>query len=392
MAIANQRPALEGWETFQRVSLIVGIAGLTLCLVGAWFSRQQFFQSYLFAYVFWLGIALGCLGIVMLHNLSGGAWGAIIRRPLESAMKTLPLMALLYVPLLFGLHSLYEWARPEALAHDASLRHKAAYLNVPFFVTRAAFYFALWSGAAFFLARWSDRGDRSDDSRLIARQRMASAPGLLLYGFTVTCASIDWTMSLEPHWYSTIYGVHFFGGHVLAGFAFTILVTVVLARQAHVAAIVTPSHFRDLGNLLLAFVMLWAYFAYSQWIIIWSGNLPEEISWYLSRNRGGWQWIVIALVICHFILPFLLLLSRKVKRPVPALAGVAGAIVIMRMIDIFWYTAPAFHPGRLTIHWMDIAAPVGLGGIWLAAFTWYLRHGPLQPRQDSHAPEVMNHG
>ena len=392
MATANQSHTLEGWETFQRVSLIVGIAGLTLCLVGAWFSRQQFFQSYLFAYVFWLGIALGCLGIVMLHNLSGGAWGMIIRRPLESAMKTLPLMALLYVPLLFGLHGLYEWARPEALAHDALLRHKAAYLNVPFFVTRAALYFAIWAGASFFLARWSDEHDRSADSRLIARQRMASAPGLLLYGLTVTFASIDWTMSLEPHWYSTIYGVHFFGGHGLAGFAFTILVAVVLTRHAPVTAMVSPSHFRDLGNLLLAFVMLWAYFAYSQWIIIWSGNLPEEISWYLRRNRGGWQWIVIILVTFHFIVPFLLLLSRKVKRPAPALAAVAGALIIMRMIDIFWYTAPAFNPGRLTIHWMDIAAPVGLGGVWLAMFLRNLRQRPLWPLPGLNAREAIDHG
>jgi hypothetical protein len=390
MAIASH--SLDGWEGFQRGCLIVGAGALALCLLGGWFSRQQFFQSYLFAYIFWLGIALGCLAIVMLHNLSGGAWGVIIRRPLESGMKTLPLMALLYVPLLFGLSGLYQWARPEALAGDALLRHKAPYLNVPFFVARAALYFALWTGAAFFLSRWADENDRSADPRLILRQRLLSATGLLLYVVTVTFASIDWTMSLEPHWYSTIYGVHFFGGHGLAAFAFIILVTVILAQDARFAGIVQPAYFRDLGNLLLAFVMLWAYFAYSQWIIVWSGNMPEEISWYLHRNRGGWQWIIIALIVFHFILPFLLLLSRKVKRPAAALCAVAASIVVMRLVDIFWYTAPAFNPGHFTIHWMDIAAPIGLGGIWLAAFFWHLRSRPLLPLNDPSGGEVLDRG
>jgi hypothetical protein len=390
MAIAS--PSLEGWEGFQRGCLIVGIGALTLCLLGAWFSRQQFFQSYLFAYIFWLGIALGCLSIVMLHNLSGGAWGVIIRRPLESGMKTLPLMALLYIPLLFGLSGLYQWARPEALAGDALLRHKAPYLNVPFFVARAALYFALWTGAAFFLSRWGDDNDRSADPRLILRQRLLSATGLLLYVLTVTFASIDWTMSLEPQWYSTIYGMHFFGGHGLAAFAFIILVTVILAQDAPFAGFVQQAYFRDLGNLLLAFVMLWAYFAYSQWIIVWSGNLPEEISWYLRRNRGGWQWIITALVVFHFIVPFLLLLSRKVKRPAAALCAVAASIVVMRLVDIFWYTAPAFNPGHFTIHWMDIAAPIGLGGVWLAAFLRHLRSRPLLPLNDPTGGEVLDHG
>ena len=221
---------------------------------------------------------------------------------------------------------------------------------------------------------------------------MLSATGLLLYVLTVTFASIDWTMSLEPHWYSTIYGVHFFGGHGLAAFAFIILVTVILAQDAPFAGFVQPAYFRDLGNLLLAFVMLWAYFAYSQWIIIWSGNLPEEISWYLRRNRGGWQWIITALIVFHFIVPFLLLLSRKVKRPAAALCAVAALIVVMRLVDIFWYTAPAFNPGHFTIHWMDIAAPIGLGGVWLAAFFRHLRGRPLLPLHDPSGGEVLDHG
>jgi len=375
--MATASPSVDGSERFQRACLIAGAIGLVSCLIGAIFSRQQFFQSYLFAFVFWLGIALGCLAIVMLHNLSGGAWGIVIRRFLESGMKTLPLMALLFVPLLFGLPVLYEWARPEALAHDALLRHKSAYLNVPFFIARAALYFLVWGGAAALLARSSGDEPRSGEAQLILRQRRVSGPGLVLFGLTVTFASIDWLMSLEAHWYSTIYGVHFLGGNVLAAFAFSIILATRLAKPAPSGAAVQPGQFLDLGNLLLAFVLLWAYFAYSQWIIIWSGNLPEEISWYLRRNRGGWQWLITALVLFHFILPFVLLLVRAFKRRAEVLCAVAAAILFMRLVDIFWYTAPAFHPGSFYLHWMDVAAPIGLGGIWLAVFFSYLRGRPL---------------
>lgn len=384
--------ALQGWERVQRLCLIVGSVGLALCLLGAFFSRQQFFQSYLFAYVFWLGIALGCLGIVMLHNLSGGGWGVVIRRLLESGMNTLPLMALLFLPLLFGLPHLYEWARPDALAHDALLQHKAAYLNLPFFLIRAALYFALWIGAARVMSRWSEQHDTNADPRIIARLRALSGPGLVIYVLTITFASMDWVMSLEAHWYSTIYGVHFLGGHALAAFAFAILLAGILAQRAPLSGVVAVSHFLDLGNLLLAFVMLWAYFAFSQWLIIWSGNLPEEITWYTHRNSGGWEWITRLLIVGHFFLPFLLLLSRFTKRRAQTLSAVAGVIIVMRLVDIFWYTVPAFHPGNFKIHWMDIVAPVGLGGIWLAAFLWQLRRAPLLPLHDPYAREVLERG
>jgi hypothetical protein len=389
--MALDQHKLEGWEQVQRGSLIVGVAGLALCSLGAVFNRQQFFQSYLFAYVFWLGIALGCLGIVMLHNISGGRWGVVIRRVLESGMKTVPFLALLFVPLLFGLPHLYEWARPNTLERDAFLQHKAAYLNVPFFFIRAALYFAFWIGLAWVMSRWSEQHDNSGDPRLIARLRMVSGPGLVIYGLTITFASIDWVMSLEPRWYSTIYGVHFLGGHALSAFAFAILLAGILAQREPLSGVVTPSHFVDLGNLLLAFVMLWAYFAFSQWLVIWSGNLPEEIVWYTRRNSGGWEWVTRLLIVFNFFIPFLLLLSRATKRRAQVLAAVASGIVVMRLVDVFWYTAPAFHPGTFKLHWMDILAPVGLGGIWLAAFLRDLRRVPLLPVHDPYAREVLEH-
>ncbi|HEU4342659.1 MAG TPA: hypothetical protein VFU31_13915 [Candidatus Binatia bacterium] len=383
---------LQGWERLQRGSLLVGVIALTLCVLGAFSSRAQFFYSYLMAFSFWLGIALGSLGIFMLHNLTGGAWGVVIRRLLESGMRTLPLMAVFFLPLLFGLEHLYEWARPEAVANDPVLQHKSAYLNVPFFLLRSALYFALWIGAAYFLTQWSRDHDRTANPRLIERLRILSGPGLALYVLTITFASIDWVMSLEPHWFSTIYGVHFLGSHVLSAFALMIFLAGWLARGEALSTLFHASHFHDLGNLLLGFVMLWAYFAFSQYLIIWSGNLPEEITWYLRRTRGGWEWIALALIVFHFFLPFFLLLMRGIKRRVPALCALAAAIVVMRFLDVFWYTLPAFHPGALHIHWLDIAAPIGLGGVWLAVFIWQLRPVSLIPLNHPSTKEILEGG
>jgi hypothetical protein len=373
-------PGIQGsqaWKRLQWRALGIGLIGIGFCVVGALFSSEQFFQSYLVAYLFWLGVALGCLGVMMLHNLSGGAWGIAIRGALESGARTLPLMLVLFIPLLLGLENLYEWARPAALAEDPLLRHKSPYLNVPWFLIRSALYFIVWIGAAVLLTKGSRDLDRTADPRLMNRLRILSGPGLVLYALTITFASIDWVMSLEPHWYSTIYGVHFMGGHALSAFAFAILFTGLLARQEPLSSILQPSHFHDLGNLLLGFVMLWAYFSFSQWLIIWSGNLPEEISWYVHRTRGGWEWLAFCLILFHFTVPFFLLLSRGIKRRTPTLCAIAAAIVFMRLVDVFWYTAPAFHPAELRIHWMDVVAPVGLGGLWVATFIWQFR--PVSP-------------
>jgi hypothetical protein len=328
----------------------------------------------------------------MLHNLSGGAWGVAIRGLLESGMKTLPLMALLFLPLLFGLQYLYEWARPDAVAHDALLHHKAVYLNPTFFLVRALLYFALWIGAAIVMSRWSTHNEHSPDPRKVTRLRALSGPGLVVYVLTITFASIDWIMSLEAHWYSTIFGVHFLGGHALAAFAFAILVAGILSRRAPIVDAVAPSDWLDLGNLLLGFVMLWAYFAFSQWLIIWSGNLPEEITWYTHRNTGGWEWLARLLAAFHFFVPFLLLLSRRNKRSAEFLAIIAGGILVMRLVDIFWYTVPAFRPGEFRIHWMDVAAPFGIGGIWLAVFFWQLRRISWLALRQPEVSEAREHG
>jgi hypothetical protein len=305
-----------------------------------------------------------------------------IRRLLESAAGTLPVVALLFVPLLFGLHDLYVWARPDEVAGSELLQHKSLYLNVPFFSIRTAIYFAVWIGLAYVLNTWSLEQDRTADLSLSRRLQMLSGPGLVLYGLTVTFGSIDWVMSLEPEWFSTIYGVTFMVGQALSAFAFVILVALLLADHHPLADVASPSLFQDLGNLLLAFVMLWAYMAFSQFLIIWTGNLPEEIPWYLHRMGGGWQWIGPLLFLFYFGVPFLLLLSRGTKRSRRMLFAVAAAIVLMRLVDLFWLVAPAFRPSELRVHWMDLAAPIGVGGIWLWAFVRQLKGRPLLPLND----------
>lgn len=370
----------------QRPALLIGLGALALGIIGAFFAPQQFFRSYLIAYLFWCGIALGSLAILMLQHITGGAWGAVIRRVLESATRTLPLLVLLFLPLVFGLSHLYEWARPEHVAHDEALQHKALYLNVPFFLGRAAFYFGVWLLLARFLNRWSLEQDSIPQDQQGVRLEYLSRGGLLLYSLTMTFASIDWVMSIEPHWFSTIYGILFVGGQVLSAFAFVIPILMLVTDRPPMSEIVSPDQFQDLGKLLLAFIMLWAYFAFSQFLIIWSGNLPEETPWYINRLHGGWQWIGVAEIVLHFALPFVILLSRDLKRNARLLSMVAIGVIFMRFVDLYWLVTPAFSPRVLSIHWLDVVTLAGVGGVWLWFFVDQLKGRPLVPLQDPSLP------
>lgn len=376
----------------QQRALLIGIISLLLCVLGAFFSpEQQFFRSYLIGYLFFIGVALGSLAIVMLQYLSGGAWGIVIRRLLESATRTLPLLALLFVPLILGMPHLYVWTHPEVVRQSEVLQHKQPYLNIPFFLIRAVFYFAVWLVLAYFLNKWSREQDQKANPVIARRLQVISGPGLVLYGLTVTFASIDWVMSIEPQWFSTIYGLLFIGGQGLSAMSFIIAMAILLAKREPMSGVFVPSHFQDLGKLLLMFTMLWAYFSFSQLLIIWAGNLPEEIPWYLRRWQGGWQWVGVLLIVFHFALPFVLLLSRDLKRNLNMLAAVAGLLILMRFIDLFWLTVPEFYAGRFHIHWMDFAAPVGVGGIWVAFFAWQLRTRPLLPLNDPELEHMLEH-
>jgi hypothetical protein len=379
-------PFARRWQQF---GLIAGVLFLIILAAGALLDRQQFFRSYLFGFTFWVGITVGSLALLMLQHLTGGGWGFVIRRVLEAATRTLPLMLLLFVPIVIGAHWIYPWTNPEKMASPVLLAKSRGYLNLEFFIVRAAIYFAIWLVIAYFLNRWSLEQDRTAGRQFTKRMQVLSGPGMVLFVFTVTFASIDWLMSLDPEWSSTIYGFIFVAAWSLSALAFVIAVMAVLAKHEPMNLVVAQLHFHDLGKLLLALVMLWAYFAFSQFLIIWSGNLPEEISWYLPRTRGGWGAIALTVVILHFALPFLFLLSRSLKRDASKLVIIAALILVMRLIDLLWMIAPGFTGEHFHISWMDVVAPIAIGGLWLAAFAWQLSKRALIPINDPQYESVL---
>ncbi|MGH7818259.1 MAG: hypothetical protein ACREQ9_00650 [Candidatus Binatia bacterium] len=370
-------------------SLMIGVVLLGLCGLGALAGPDQFFRSYLLGWVFWGGLAIGCMPLIMLHHLTGGAWGLVIRRVLEAGVGTLPLVAVLFVPVIVGLGRIYVWARPEVVAADPLLQHKAAYLNAPFFVGRTVLYFAIWIAMAQLLIRWSSEQDRTGDVALARRMQLFSGPGIGVVGLTGTFAAVDWVMSLDPHWFSTIFGMLFLAGQNLSAFALSILLLFGLSDRKPLAGVVQPSIYQDLGKLLLAFVMLWAYLSFSQFLIIYSGNLVEEIPYFLERGRGGWQWVGGALIVLHFAVPFVLLLSRDLKRNGAVLAGVAGFVLLMRFVDTMWMIMPSLSASYFVVHWMDLAAPLGIGGVWLWMLLGRLEARPLLPVHDPYAEETF---
>jgi hypothetical protein len=379
-------PELAG---LQRRLLVAGGAGAAVSLVGLFIDVRQFLQSYLTAYMLCLGVTLGCLALGMIHQLSGGAWGVVIRRPIGAAARVLPVMTLLFLPIALGMTRLYVWTNADLVARDEALQHKHLYLNTPFFLVRAALYFLVWNALSYLLNTWSLEQDRTADPRLARRMQILSGGGLVAYGVTMTFASFDWMMSLEPHWFSTIYGVLVMGGQGLSALAFLIAVLVWLSRRPPLDRNVVPAHIHDLGNLLLAFVMLWAYFSFSQYLIIWSGNLPAEIAWYLHRLQTGWRAVGLTLILFHFAAPFVVLLSRQVKRQPELLLKVAVGILIVRLIDLFWLIAPEFHQTGISVSWMDVVLPLTLGSIWLGYFISQLRGRAILPVHDPQFDEAL---
>jgi len=376
---------------FQQMALIVGVIGLVATAAGFFISQEQFFQSYLFGYIFWIQIALGCFALVMLHHLVGGNWSFAVRRIAESAAMTLPLMALLFLPVILGIPQIYRWANPEFVAQFDLMQHKEPYLNIPFFIGRTVFYFAIWIGLAYLLNKWSLQQDETADPSLTNRLKTLSAPGLILYILTASFAGYDWLMSLEPLWFSSIYGVIFISGHALTTMAFLIVLMRLVSDQKPLSEFVTTYTFNDLGNFLLAFISFWAYIGFSQYLILWSANLPETITWYITRTQGGWQWLAFALIFLQFALPFVILLSRRAKRNVKLLVRLAVFVMLMRFIDIFWLIMPAFHEQGFHLHWLDIVAPIGIGGVWIAFFFWQLKGKSLLPLHDPRFQEVPAH-
>ena len=382
MTESHVPPPAADLAALGRRGLVVGVLFALVSLAGLASDPAQFFRSYLVAFADVLGVALGSLAILMLHHMSGGAWGLVIRRILEASSRTFPLVALFAVPLFFGLQHLYPWADPAKVAGDEILRHRAVYMNPTAVAIRLAVCLFLWTVFAQALSRMSKRQDDAPDPGLERKMQLVAAPGLALYCLLVTVFAIDLLMSLDPHWFSAIYGVYVVGGQALSGLAFTLVVCLFLARKGPMRDILRPRHVHDLGKLLLAFTMLWAYFALSQFLIIWSGNLPEEIGFFRDRLTGGWGVVSLALALFHFAVPFVFLLSRNFKRDLGRLVWIAGLLLFMRWLDLFWLVSPTFHPGKLSLHWLDLTTPVALFGLWIWAFARELAGRSLLPVND----------
>ena len=427
----NGNPVSGPLERIFRVSLIVGAVGIGLLALGAVFDAQQALRSYYMAYLFWLGIPFGCTTLLLVNRLAFGTWGIIIRRPLEAGAATMPGITLLFVPIAVAvaLGQLYPWAAPsyfseqhaEAVAgadaddgHDSSeseaseaeanaeaieanhglgMGHKKLWFGKPFFFGRCVLYFAIWNVFALLLVRWSTEQDRANDPWPVTR-RLASiaAPGVILMFLSGTFALFDWAMSLDPSWYSTIYGAMLIVGMGLETFAFcNIVVTLLADRGALDADLVRPKRLRDLGNLMLAFLMLWAYTSYSQFLLIWSGDLTEENPWYLARSNGSWKVIVALLIAFHFFFPFTVLLFRSVKEKPSRLRAISIAILLVHVVDVYWLTAPSLGYASPVPSLLDFAGFAGVGGLWVAAFAFVLKGRPLVARNDPDLAELRAH-
>jgi hypothetical protein len=384
------------------VGIIFGIAALIAAFLPA--TREQFFHSYLLGFMLWLGVTLGSMAILMINHMTGGAWGMVIRRQLEAAVKTLPLLALLFVPIIFGMPYLYTgnheavggW--PGWLYYDGPDAHLKAmshsYLMHSGYIERAIVYFAIWLIIGFLLVRKSAQQDNPPVENLSPRFRRIAAPGLILYAFTISFAVIDWVMSLDPHWISTIYGFIFIAGELISAICVMVIVETMMSRYEPTASLLKAKEVHDHGKLMLTFVMLWAYFSFSQLLIIWAGNLPSEIRFFTRRLYSGWQSVALALVVLHFFVPFFMLLSRSFKRDPHKLVWLAGWLLFMRFVDLFWYIEPNFHKnvlGGLSGYWLDLVVPIAIGGLWLALFFRNLRTRPLLPAYDIHAQEFLEY-
>ena len=369
-------------KRIQLVALVIGVLGIAATAAGGLAQPRQFFFSYLFAYLFWLGLTLGCFAVAMIHQLTGGRWGYPTRRFLEAGYLALPLMLVLLVPVLGGLSQLYPWARGAEVAADKVLQHRHVYQNSGAYVARQLIIFAVFSGMAFGLRKWSLQQDATNDAAPTRRARTLSGVGLVVYGLLGTFGSIDWILSLEKHWHSTMFGVIVLSGQILTAFAFLVLMLALFRHTPPVAAALQPTQWHQLGNLLLAFVMFWTYVGFGQLLIIYSGDLPHELSWYLHRIAGDWRYVIGAIALLHFFVPFILLLFRAVKRSVPALTALAALLFVAHMVDAYWLVMPALHMEGLAVSWMDFIAPIGIGGLWIAHFIWRLKAAPLVPRND----------
>lgn len=378
--------------TIFRWAGLMGIASLGLSFLASLVLHDglhRFLQSYLVSYCYFLSFSLGALFFVMIQHLTRASWSVVVRRIAELIASTIPLFAILFIPILLGLGSLYHWADPNVVAHDSLLQAKQPYLNVAFFIFRCVAYFACWWIVSHYLLSRSIKQDESGDPAITLCLEKASAPSMALFGITLSFAAFDWLMSLDAHWYSTIFGVYYFAGSIAGFMALLTLFCYLLQRSGRLVRAITIEHYHDLGKLLFAFIFFWAYIAFSQYLLIWYANIPEETAWYLKRQEGQWLWVSLALLFGHFIIPFLGLLSRYPKRRKMLLSVWAVWILIMHWIDLYWLVLPQFSPGRIPFHFVDIGCLVGICGLFIANLCWIARGHSLIPLRDPRLGESL---
>lgn len=357
-----------------RIWITLGLLASVLAIPGLFFNGvNHFLQAYLFSYLFWFELSLGSLGITMLVYLTNGEWGHISRWISLAGAKTLWLMLVLFVPIALGARHLYPWADPAAMALDPALAHKAPYLNYPFFLLRAALYFAVWIFLAYRLGNMAQYQETYANPEKLQGFRLSAAIGIILYFLTMTFAAIDWIMSLEPDWYSTIFGMLVISAQALSSLSLVLLFLPSLAKREPLSSLITTRNYQDLGGLLFSCVLLWVYLVFSQLLIIWSGDLPVEITWYVNRTSGGWLWVKLFVLAFQFLVPFIFLITERAKRNPRLLAGLSLLILSMRLVDNYWMVMPAFSPQQFTVDWLDFVLPLAIGGLWLAAFSWSMK-------------------
>ena len=376
----------------QTAGLAIGGVALVATIFAAVSSPKDFYLSYLFSFLLVLGLTLGSLGLLMLQHLTGGHWGIIIRRPLEAASRNIWLVLLMFVPIIFGMKTLYiAWLDPDKLKATPLSAYQQTYLTTGGFLGRAFLYFAIWGALVWLFNSWSREQDQNPEDRALRRRfKLMAGPGIILYILAMTFAAIDWVMSLSPHWASTIYGFIFVGAQAITAMSFMIIVVAALSSSTPYSEIIQKRHLHDLGKLLFAFNMLWAYFDFSQLLIIWSGNQPEEISFYRTRLYGGWGVVAVIVLLFSFALPFLVLLSRDVKRSAGLITKVAIWMIVFRLVDLFWMTRPEFTANAMP-NWRDIVVPVALIGLWVGFFAFNLKQQPLLPLGDPKLAEAIAH-
>jgi hypothetical protein len=388
-------PPFQGGRSLMVGGAAAGIAGLLLTLIGGIIAPKSALYSYLIAFAYWLGLSLGALALVMANNTAGARWNVVVRRLGETLAAAAPLFIILFIPLLLGARNIWVWIDPPpGLPKETALllAHKKPYLNLGFFAVRAVIYFLVWSLLALSLRAWSLRQDESGAALLTKRQRKLSAPGLVLLVLTVTFASFDWLMSLQPAWFSTIFGLYVFAGAFVGSLALVcLIVTGLRSADSALGRIISAEHQHNLGKLLFAFICFWAYMAFSQYMLIWAGNLPEEVTWIVARSRGVWRPVGILILAGHFLLPFFLLLSRDLKRSPPGLAAIATWMLVIHYIDLYWIVMPAISLDSLGLHWTHLTAFVGVGGVSLAAAVFLLRGVRPLPVRDPYLEDSLRY-